>query len=233
MWDTTAARLLGLIGLFSLVLPMHVRAGTITFEVLDDKGTIEIPNGHFEMVFTSRMSLDLGSEWGDLAGHYERRNGEKLVWVNDGPPILINFANVFPRELHVPQTQAPDPGRVQSFFDVFFMIEPNGSWVPLEPGMQIVPGPDTFLQGSSGTKFPGIVTPINDLTLLPTSGINGTEVVWDLSQFSTTIGNFYLIEYQVPPIELVPEPATLILTGVGLLALSFRNRSRRQRSGLS
>src|SRR4051794_2970243 len=77
-----------------LGLPGGARAGLITQQVVDDKGEVSIPNGHFEHQFGSHMSADLGPEWGGQAGHYERMNREKLVWVNDGPPTVIHFANV-------------------------------------------------------------------------------------------------------------------------------------------
>ena len=222
-----ATRLLG-IGLV-FIAPLGAGAGTITQTVVDDKGSITIPNGHFETVFGSRMSADLGPEWGDLAGHYERKNSEKLVWVNDGPPIVIHFANVFPKEIHVPQTPAPNPHSPASFFDIFTEIKLDGSLGPLEDGMQIEEGPDTFLEGASGTKYFGKVTPINDLALLPTSNANDTQIVWDLSQFSETTGNFYLIEYEMAPIDLVPEPSTLALFGIALAALiGFRAWGRRR-----
>ena len=213
-----------------LGVPHATSAGVITLTVVDDKGSVSIPNGHFELVFGSRMSADLGAEWGELAGHYERRNSEKLVWVNDGPPTVIRFANLFPREVHVPQTPAPNPGTFHSFFDVFFELELDGTFGPLEPGMQIIEGPDTYLEGAAGEKYFGIVTPITDLSLLPTTGINDTEVIWDLSGFSTTIGNFYLIEYQLPPAAIanVPEPSIFALwsasVGIGMLQCMRRRR---------
>jgi hypothetical protein len=58
------------------------------------------------------MPADLGAEWGDLAGHYERTNSEKLIGVNDGLPTVLHFANVFPKEVHVPQTPNPDPAQL-------------------------------------------------------------------------------------------------------------------------
>jgi hypothetical protein len=213
----------------ALADPLPVGAGVITITVVDDKGSVSIPNGHFESVFGSRMSADLGPEWGDLAGHYERKNLERLVWVNDGPPTEIHFANVFPREVHVPQTPRPNPRRIHSFFDVFVELELDGSLGPLEPGMQILEGPDTYLEGASGEKYFGIVTPINDLSLLPTTGINGTEILWDLSPFSTTTGNFYLVEYRLPPSAItgVPEPSTLVLLLGGSVVAFAAKRGRR------
>ena len=213
-----ATHLLGVV--LVVVAPMSAVAGTITQTVVDDKGSITIPNGHFETVFGSRMSADLGAEWGDLAGHHERKNSEKLVWVNDGPPIVLHFANVFPKEIHVPQTPAPNPHATGSFFDIFTEIKLNGLLGPLEDGMQIEEGPDTFLEGASGTKYFGKVTPITDLALLPTSNANDTQIVWDLSQFAETTGNFYLIEYEMAPIDLVPEPSTLALFGIAIAALA-------------
>jgi hypothetical protein len=214
--------------LLALLVPFPALAGTITQTVVDDKGSVTIPNGHFEKVFGSRMSADLGPEWGDLAGHYERKNSEKLVWVNDGPPIVIHFANVFPKEIHVPQTPKPNPRGPTTFFDIFIELNPDGTISPLHGGMQIEEGPDTFLEGASGTKFFGKVTPINDLSLLPTSNANDTLIVWDLSKFTTTTGNFYLIEYELPPIELVPEPSALelfvIAVAGGLLVVWSRLR---------
>jgi PEP-CTERM motif len=210
----------------------YALAGKITFQVVDDKGSNTIPNGHYEKIFGSRMTADLGAEWGSSAGHYERNNSEKLIWVNDGPPIVIKFANVFPQEIHVPEDPAPNVFHglyhIDSFFDVFTELHADGGLSPLEPGMQIEEGPDTFLEGSSGTKYPGKVTPINDLNLLPTSTDNGTQIVWDLSRFPSTSGNYYLIEYDLPPIELVdvPEPTTLIggTLALGVVGLVITRR---------
>ena len=197
-----------------LALAQHryALAGKITTQVVEDKGSVIIPNGHYEKIFGSRMSADLGAEWGSSAGHYERTNSEKLVWVNDGPPTEFHFANVYPKEVHVPQNPAPNLYHIDSYFDIFTELHIDGDVFPLEPGMQIEEGPDTFLEGSSGTKYPGKVTPINDLSLLPTLTDKGTQIVWDLSRFSSTVGNFYLIEYDLPPIELVDvsEPTTLL-----------------------
>jgi hypothetical protein len=203
--------------------------GLITTQVVEDKGTLTIPNGHYEKVFGSHMSADLGPEWGELAGHYERKNSEKLVWKNDGPPTVLHFANVYPKETHVPQTPAPNPYHIDSFFDIFTELNVGDLLLPLEPGMQIEEGTDTYFEGSSGTRYPGQVTPINDLNLLPTSTSNGTQIVWDLSRFATLTGNFYLIEYELPPVEIanVPEPAALVPTILGLAIFLFIGSSRR------
>jgi hypothetical protein len=212
---------------FYLLFHTSANAGTITHTVVDDKGSVTIPNGHFERRFGSRMTADLGPEWGDRAGHYERMNSEYMVWVNDGPPIVLHFANVYPKETHVPQEPKPDVYRFGDFFDVFTEIKLDGSLGPLEPGMQIQEGPDTYLEGSSGTRYPGKVTPINDLNQLPTSSSNGTQFVWDLSRFSTTVGNFFLIEYQLPPIELVdiPEPSHVaLLVGLAICSQALSKR---------
>jgi hypothetical protein len=221
-----------------LALSAPANAGTITIQVEDDKGTVAIPNGFFQHVFGSHMSLTLGPEWGDLAGHFERNNNEHLVWVNTGPPTILHFANIFPKEIDVPENPNPDHFKVMSFFDVFVELDINDHWAPLEPGVQIQ---DANMQGSSVTLFPGLVTPINDLSQLPTSNANDTNIKWDLSQFTTTRGNFFLIEYDLPnafEATKTPEPSTFILLGsaiAGLLSfhLTRRTARRRQASGMT
>src|SRR4029450_11068765 len=118
--------------------------------------------------------------------------------------------------------------------DVFTELDLGGNVTPLEPGMGIQQGPSTTLQGASGTLYQGTVTPIDDLSLLPTSNVNDTQIVWDLSRFNTTTGNFYLVQYDLPnAFELtgVPEPSTLVLvaTGIaGLLGYTWTRREQRR-----
>jgi hypothetical protein len=211
----------------SLALSAPASAGTITIQVEDDKGTVAIPNGFFQHVFGSHMSLTLGPEWGDLAGHFERNNNEHLVWVNTGPPTILHFANIFPKEIDVPENPRPDPGKFISFFDVFVELDMNSHWAPLEPNMQI---DNANMQGSSGTLYPGLVTPIHDLSQLPTSNANDTNIQWDLSQFATTTGNFFLIEYDLPnafEATKTPEPSSFILFGTAIAALVSFHLTRR------
>ena len=171
------SRIVLVVATLGVVFAEPAHAGLITTEVVDDKGSITIQPGAFQHVFGSHMSVTLGAEWGELAGHFERDNNEKLVWVNAGPPITIHFANVYPKEIHVPQNPNPSFHAPLSFFDIFVELDINDHFAPLEPGMQIQPGPDTHLEGSSGTNFLGIVTPINDLSQLPTSNGNDTQIV--------------------------------------------------------
>jgi hypothetical protein len=214
----------------ALALTGPAGAGVIVIDAVEDKGSFTFNPGHFESVFTSRMSLTLGAEWGELAGHFERRNNEKLVWVNDGPPITIRFANVYPKEIHVPQTPKPNPRAPISFFDVFVELElGTDNLLPLEPGMQLEQTPPPTLEGASGALYPGTVTPIDDLSLLPTSTEFDTEIVWDLSRFATTRGNFFLVRYDLPnATELtgIPEPGTIGLVGAGLICLLGLGRMR-------
>ncbi len=210
-----------------LALSAPASAGTMTIQVVDDKGTVAIPNGFFQHVFGSHMSLTLGAEWGDLAGHFERNNNEHLVWVNTGPPTILHFANIFPKEIDVPESPKPDPFKVINFFDVFVELDINSQWAPLEPGMQIQ---DANMQGSSGALFPGLVTPINDLSHLPTSTANDTNIVWDLSNFATTTGNFFLIEYDLPnafEATKTPEPSSSIMLSTAIAALVSFHLTRR------
>ena len=217
----------------ALVVEEKTQAGTITTQVVEDKGTVAIPNGHFEHVFKSHMSLTLGPEWGDLAGHFERNNNEQLVWVNTGPPIVLHFANVYPKEVDVPENPKPNKFKVDSFFDIFVELDPNNlqqPLKPLEPNMSIQPGPNTNMEGAFDTLIQGTVTPISDLSQLPTSNANDTNIVWDLSQFSSTTGNFFLIEYDVPNAFVltgVAEPSTLLLAACGALGAAGYARRRK------
>ncbi|MBL8484978.1 MAG: PEP-CTERM sorting domain-containing protein [Rhodocyclaceae bacterium] len=214
--------------LTGMLADLAAQAGLISIDVVDDKGSITIQPGHFERVFGSRMSLTLGAEWGSRAGHYERGNREKLVWVNTGQPITLRFANIFPREIHVPQTPAPNPHAPLSFFDVFVELDISGNVLPLEAGMQIEQAPEPpALQGASGTWYEGVVTPLADLSQLPTSSPEAPQIVWDLSDFGTLTGNFYLIRYELPnAFELtgIPEPSSLALAGLGALLCGARRR---------
>jgi hypothetical protein len=199
-----------------LALSAPASAGTITLNVVDDKGTVAIPNGFFQHVFGSHMSMTLGPEWGELAGHFERNNNEHLVWVNTGPPTILHFANIFPKEIDVPENPNPNHFNPISFFDIFVELDINNHPAPLEQGMQIQ---GANMQGSSGALYPGLVTPINDLSNLPTSNANDTKIVWDLSQFATTTGNFVLIEYDLPnafEATKTPEPSAFILLGTAI-----------------
>ena len=208
----------------ALVAPAN--AGTITILVVDDKGSVTIQPGFFQHVFLSHMSMTLGPEWGDLAGHFERNNNEQLVWVNAGPAITLHFANIFPKEIDVPENPGPNHFNPISFFDIFVELDINNKPTTLEPNMQIQ-GAD--MQGSSGAIFPGQVTPINDLSHLPTSNSNDTNIQWDLSQFATTTGNFFLIEYDLPnafEATKTPEPSTFILLGTALAALASYRLTR-------
>ena len=219
---------------FGLTLASPANAGTITVQVKDDKGTVAIPNGSFQHVFLSHMSMTLGPEWGDLAGHFERDNNEQLVWVNNGPPTILHLANVFPKEIDVPENPNPNPHRPIDFFDIFVELNINNNFAPLEPGMQIQ---GAEMQGSSGNFNPGIVTPINDLSQLPTSTANDTNIQWDLSNFTTTTGNFFLIEYTLPnalEATQIPEPAGFVLLGTAiaiLVPLRFLTSGRRKSAG--
>jgi hypothetical protein len=202
-----------------LALLAPASAGTITLNVEDDKGTVAIPNGSFQHVFGSHMSMTLGPEWGNLAGHFERNNDEHLVWMNDGTFTMLHFANIFPKEIDVPENPFPNPQRPIDFFDIFVELDINSHPAPLENGMQIQ---DANMQGSSGTLYPGLIFPINDLSLLPTSSANDTNIQWDLSQFTSTRGNFFLIEYTLPnafEATQIPEPSAFILFGTAISGL--------------
>jgi hypothetical protein len=210
-----------------LALSAPANAGTFTLQVVDDKGSVTIQPGFFQHVFGSHMSMTLGPEWGNLAGHFERDNNEQLIWVNAGPAITLHFANVFPKEIDVPENPNPNPHRPIDFFDIFTELDINNHPAPLEQGMQIQ---GANMQGSSGTLFPGVVTPINDLSNLPTSSANDTNIQWDLSQFTTTTGNFYLIEYTLPnalEATQIPEPPAFVLFGAAIAALASYRLTRR------
>lgn len=204
-----------------LALAAPASAGTITIQVVDDKGSVTIQPGFFQHVFGSHMSMTLGPEWGNLAGHFERDNNEQLVWMNTGPAITIHFANVFPKEIDVPENPNPNPSRPIDFFDIFTELnldQLTNHPAPLEPGMQIQ---GANMQGSSGTIFQGSVTQITDLSKLPTSSVNDTNIQWDLSQFTSTTGNFYLIEYTLPnafEATQIPEPSAMVLIGTAIAA---------------
>ncbi len=208
---------------FGLVLGFSVslcRAGVIFGTALEFKGAFQqtVP----VKIFTSSMYIKLVSGWGARDGEeHFRLNGEKIINIPVGPPILVY--NLYPVVIHVPQPSGfADPLAPIDFFTVMATDQGNGIG-PLPNGWQ---EDSATLEDDFGVQHPGTITHISDLSLLPTSSLNDTQIQWDLSQVQNRTGNYYLAQFTMTGME-VPEPGIGIMAMPVLLLLGSRWTRRR------
>ena len=188
---------------FGLILGSGVsssQAGVIAGAALEFKGVFQptVP----VRVFTSSMYIKLVSGWGARDGEeHFRLNGERIINIPAGPPILVY--NLYPVIIHVPQPSGfADPQAPIDFYCVMATDQGNGIG-PLPTGWQ---EDSATIEDAFGVQHPGNITPISDLSLLPTSSIHDTQIQWDLSQVQSRTGNYYLAQFTMTGME-VPEPA--------------------------
>lgn len=104
-----------------------------------------------------------------------------------------------------------------TFVDLFWlMVADDGTGISALPDGWILEEASIF-GASTNAEFTASITPINDLINLPTSSLNNTNIVWDLSQFSETTGDFFLARATLPVIELQKTPESSNLLGIYIL----------------
>jgi hypothetical protein len=197
------------------LLSVPADAGIISFTVSEFKGTV-VPVVPIVEEFLSRIEIQVAPPpiVVDLIFN------EEIVAFLVGPPIDVY--NFYHQTIEIPQP----PGFFQ-LIDIFWFIA-------ADVGAGIGPLPDgAALQSAAligpvtGTLYPATITPISDLSALPTSSANDISINWDLSALSDTTGNFFLAQASIPVSELVPEPSSIVLFATGALAVAAYSRRRR------
>jgi hypothetical protein len=191
---------------------LAAQGGIIDIEMLEYKGTVVIQPGFWQKQYLSHMTVTLGQEW-ENPGTYHRDNRETLTWVNAGPAIALTFYNFYATQIEVPEPPWHD--ELVDFYWLMAVGDSPTQLTPLPDGMALTAA---SLIGGTGTEYQGTITPLSNLASLPTSSSHDTSITWDLSPFAQTTGNFYLASVTMPAHEAVPEPASLLLLGLVVLA---------------
>jgi PEP-CTERM motif len=194
-------------------------AGLIDVDAYEYKGQVTTVIGHNQ--FTSHMKVTLPeSDWGNLAGTFEKGNRE--VFVID-EVITTHFWNIYPDVIHVPQ-----PPELQDNITIpFVMGKGSGTGTGFDETISSMPAgasmDSVFMEDRYGNEHEGTFSSFFDIfTDLPLIGPNGEEYTWDLSRIGENQGTWYLSEVTMTLDEFVPEPATLLLLGLGGLMLRKR-----------
>ncbi len=207
-----------------LVCGQAVMAGVVVFgPFLDFKGiaVVPVPGDTWSQTFISTNTHTLGIEWPN-PGTFINTNIETLTW--QSPPSVVAFPvfNVVCLALAVPEPPdgpALDPDTEIEIFSVTTSGSDGSNPDDLGPLPSGVTENGASFYGNNGVTYPVTVTPITDLTDLPTSSAIDASITWNLSAFTTTTGNFDLESVIVPEAAIVPEPSTFALLGIGTVSL--------------
>jgi hypothetical protein len=133
-------------------------------------------------------------------------------------PIMAGYGTFLP-ELYKADPSAADSGALAASYNTSFFGEPNGATITHVEGTPFI-GPEAFLLVKDGNHDP--IWYLFNLTGLDW---NGTETLQLENFWAGGGGSISHVSLYGNSVS-VPEPATMLLLGVGLIGLAGYNRKR-------